>query len=219
MDELKGKAVIAQGGGPTAVINQSMVGAALECRKCGGEAVYVTSDVSDETQCRVLVEKAVDAFGRLDLLVNNAGLNVIARLEDYSNLDLFHHTMDVNFYGAVYCTYYALPHLIQSRGRIVVVSSLGGKVALPYNSPYISSKFALHGFSDSRYTACELDTDYFKQGPVRELANHVTCRDVAKGQIHPDSFDVFNGKVHITLCERVCAVTCSCYIGSLKVIL
>jgi len=95
------------------------------------------------------VEKTVAAFGKLDMLINNAGLAVIARLEDYSDLSLFHHAMEVNFYGAVYCTYYALPHLIRSQGRIVAVSSLGGKAPLPYNSPYIASKFALHGFFDS----------------------------------------------------------------------
>jgi short-subunit dehydrogenase len=57
--------------------------------------------------------------------------------------------MDVNFYGAVYCTFYALPYLIRSHGRMVAVSSLGGKAPLPYNSPYIASKFAMHGFFDS----------------------------------------------------------------------
>lgn len=122
---------------------------AVACRQAGGEALAVPTDVADETQCRALVEKAVAMFNRLDLLVNNAGLAVIARLEDYSDLSLFLHTMDVNFYGAVYCTYYALPHLIRSRGRIVAVSSLGGKAPLPYNSPYIASKFAMHGFFDS----------------------------------------------------------------------
>lgn len=91
----------------------------------------------------------METFGKLDMLVNNAGLAVIARLEDYSNLDLFRHTMDVNFYGAVYCTYYALPFLKQTKGRIVAVSSLGGKAPLPYNSPYIASKFAMHGLFDS----------------------------------------------------------------------
>jgi len=122
---------------------------AAACRQAGGEALAVPTDVADEAQCRALVEKTVDTFDRLDLLVNNAGLAVIARLEDYSDLDLFKHTMSVNFYGAVYCTYYALPHLIRSRGRIVAVSSLGGKAPLPYNSPYIASKFAMHGFFDS----------------------------------------------------------------------
>ena len=122
---------------------------ATACRQAGGEALAVPTDVADEAQCKTLVERAVAAFGRVDLLVNNAGLAVIARLEDYSDLDLFKHTMDVNFYGAVYCTYYALPHLIRSRGRIVAVSSLGGKAPAPYNSPYIASKFAMQGFFDS----------------------------------------------------------------------
>jgi len=119
------------------------------CRQAGGEALAVPTDVADQAQCRALVEKTVSTFDRLDLLVNNAGLAVIARMEDYSDLALFHHTMDVNFYGAVYCTYYALPYLIRSHGRIVAVSSLGGKAPLPYNSPYIASKFAMHGFFDS----------------------------------------------------------------------
>jgi short-subunit dehydrogenase len=122
--------------------------AAASCQ-AGGEALAVPTDVADESQCKALVEKTVEAFGRLDMLVNNAGLAVIARLEDYSNLDLFRHTMDVNFYGAVYCTYYALPFLKQTKGRIVAVSSLGGKAPLPYNSPYIASKFAMHGLFDS----------------------------------------------------------------------
>jgi len=122
---------------------------AEECHQRGGEALVVPTDLSDETQCKELVEKTITTFGRLDMLVNNAGLAVVARLEDYSNLDLFKHTIGVNFYGAVYCTYYALPYLKQSNGRIVAVSSLGGKMHAPYNSAYVSSKFAMHGFFDS----------------------------------------------------------------------
>jgi len=119
------------------------------CRQVGGEALAVPTDVADQAHCKALVEKTVAAFERLDMLVNNAGLTVIARLEDYSDLSLFQHTMEVNFCGAVYCTYHALPYLIRSRGRIVAVSSLGGKAPLPYNSPYIASKFAMHGFFDT----------------------------------------------------------------------
>jgi short-subunit dehydrogenase len=122
---------------------------AAACRQAGGEALAVPTDVADQAQCRALIEKTVAAFDGLDMLVNNAGLTVIARLEDYTDLSLFQHTIDVNFYGAVYCTYYALPHLIRSRGRIVAVSSLGGKAPLPFNSPYIASKFAMHGFFDT----------------------------------------------------------------------
>jgi len=122
---------------------------AAECRSSGGGVLVVPTDVSDESQCKRLVNKTMEAFGRLDMLINNAGLAVLARLEDYSNLDLFEHTLNVNFYGAVYCTYYALPYLKQSNGRIVAVSSLGGKMPAPYNSAYVSSKFAMHGFFDS----------------------------------------------------------------------
>ena len=114
---------------------------------------YIVSDGSDGGAAIVCVEGPYEPFitllRPLWLLVNNAGLAVIARLEDYSDLSLFHHTIDVNFFGAVYCTYYALPYLIRSRGRIVAVSSLGGLAPLPYNSPYIASKFAMHGFFDS----------------------------------------------------------------------
>jgi short-subunit dehydrogenase len=122
---------------------------ASECKSLGGEALALPTDVSDATQCKTLVEKTIATFGRLDMLINNAGMAVIARLEDYADLHLFQHTMDVNYHGAVYCTYYALPHLVRSGGRIVAISSLGGKVPLPYNSPYIASKFAMHGFFDS----------------------------------------------------------------------
>jgi len=122
---------------------------AAECRQRGGDVLVVPTDISDELQCKALVEKTIEKFGRLDLLINNAGLAVTALLEDFPNLDLFRHTMNVNFYGAVHCTYYALPHLAQSKGRILTISSLGGKAAIPYNTPYCASKYAMHGFYDA----------------------------------------------------------------------
>ena len=122
---------------------------AADCRQRGGEVLVVPTDVSDESQCKSLVEKTVAAFGKLDMLVNNAGLAASALFDEFPDLHLFRHTMDVNFYGAVHCTYYALPHLKQTKGRIVAMSSMGGKAALPYNTPYISSKYAMHGFYDA----------------------------------------------------------------------
>ncbi len=120
-----------------------------ECHQGGGEVLVVPTDVADELQCRNLVEKTVQTFGRVDMLINNAGMAVTALLQDFSSLDLFRKTMDVNLYGAVYCTYYALPYLKQTRGRIVAVSSLGGKATIPYNTPYCTSKFGMHGFFDA----------------------------------------------------------------------
>ena len=119
---------------------------AAECRALGGEALVVPTDVTDETQCKALVEKTVAAFGRLDLLIYSAGLAATALFDEFPDLKLFQYTVNVNFYGAVFCTYYAMPYLKQNKGRIVAISSLGGKVALPYNSPYCASKFALDGF-------------------------------------------------------------------------
>ena len=122
---------------------------AIDCRNVGGEALAVPTDVADQAQCRALVERTVAAFDRLDMLINNAGLAVIARLEDYTDLSLFQHVMGVNFYGAVFCTYYALPYLKHSKGRIVAISSVGGKAAIPYNTAYCASKYGLHGFYDA----------------------------------------------------------------------
>jgi len=122
---------------------------AEECQTRGAEALVVPTDVSDETQCKVLVEKTMATFGRLDMLINNAGLAVVTLFREYPDLHLFRHAMDVNFYGAVNCTYHALPYLMQTKGRIVTISSLGGKSGLPANTSYTASKYALHGFYDS----------------------------------------------------------------------
>lgn len=122
---------------------------AAECRSCGGDILVVPTDVGDEAQCKVLVERTIATFGKLDMLINNAGLAVTALLREYVDLCLFRHVMDVNFYGAVHCTYFALPYIMQSKGRIVTVSSLGGKGGLPFNTSYTASKYALHGFYDS----------------------------------------------------------------------
>ena len=122
---------------------------AEQCRPGGSDVLVVPTDVSNEAQCRRLIEKTIAAYGGLDMLINNAGLAASALFDEFPDLCLFKQTMDVNFSGAVYCTYYALPHLKKTHGRIVAVSSLAGKTAVPYNTPYCSSKYALHGFYDS----------------------------------------------------------------------
>lgn len=122
---------------------------AAECRGLGAEVLVIPTDVRDEAQCQALVEKTVTTFGRLDMLINNAGMAATALFADFADLSLFRQVMEVNFYGAVYCTYYALPHLKHTKGRCVFISSLGGIAAIPYNSPYCASKYGLHGFCDA----------------------------------------------------------------------
>jgi short-subunit dehydrogenase len=122
---------------------------AQECNNLGGSAIPVQTDVADQAQCQKLIEDTVQQFGRIDMLANNAGFSLVGKFEELPSLELFQQVMEVNFNGVVQCTYYALPYLKDTCGRIVNVSSLGGKLAIPYNTSYIASKFAVTGFSDS----------------------------------------------------------------------
>ncbi len=122
---------------------------AIECRQRGGQGLAIPTDVAEEAQCRRLIEKTCEEYGQIDMLVNDAGMAVGSALADLPDLKLFKQVLDVNFLGAVYCTYYALPHLKGTRGRLVNISSLGGKLAVPFNTSYCASKFAMMGFSDA----------------------------------------------------------------------
>jgi short-subunit dehydrogenase len=122
---------------------------AAECRARGVRAIAVPTDVGDEEKCGELVQRTVDEFGRLDTLVNNAGISMWARFDEVTDLSGFEALMRVNYLGSVYCTHHALPHLKRSRGRIVGVSSLTGKTGVPTRSGYAASKHAMTGFFDS----------------------------------------------------------------------
>jgi short-subunit dehydrogenase len=122
---------------------------AMACQQRGSKAIAIPTDVEDESRCRALIQRTQETYGRIDMLVNNAGMTVVSKLEDLPDLHLFKQVMDVNFYGTVYCTYYALPYLKETSGRIVNISSLGGVLAIPFNTSYSASKFAVNGFSDS----------------------------------------------------------------------
>jgi len=122
---------------------------AATCRARGAEALVVPTDVSDEASCRALVERTVGRFRGLDVLVNNAGMGMLARFEDVTDLSLYERLMRVNYLGSVYPTFYALPHLKSSRGQIVAVSSLAGLSGVPTRTAYAATKHAQIGFFDS----------------------------------------------------------------------
>ena len=122
---------------------------AAECRQSGAQAIAVHTDVTDPVQCQKLIETAVKTYGRIDVLINNAGTTMWTRLDEITDLSLFEKIMQVNYLGSVYCTFYALPHLKQSRGRLVSVNSLTGKAGVPTRTGYAASKHALVGFFDS----------------------------------------------------------------------
>src|SRR6202043_3916405 len=122
---------------------------AAACRERGGEALVVPTDVSQPGDCDRLVRQAVAAWGPLDALINNAGIDMIARFDEVADLQLFERLMRVNYLGYVYPTYYALPELRRSRGRLAAVSSLAGMTGVPTRTGYAASKHAIFGFFDS----------------------------------------------------------------------
>ena len=124
---------------------------AQDCRLAGAQAECVMTDVSQEAQCRRLIEKSQQVFGRIDALINNAGMSAQALLADVREQDLhwYEDLMRVNFWGALWCTHAALPHLKQSRGSIVAVSSLAGLVGVPGRNAYSATKFAMAGFFEA----------------------------------------------------------------------
>jgi NAD(P)-dependent dehydrogenase (short-subunit alcohol dehydrogenase family) len=122
---------------------------AAACRDRGGEALVVPTDVSQPGDCERLVRQAVATWGALDALINNAGIDMIARFDEVADLQLFERLMRVNYLGYVYPTYYALPELRRSRGRLVAVSSLAGMTGVPTRTGYAASKHAIFGFFDS----------------------------------------------------------------------
>ena len=122
---------------------------AAACRERGGLALVVPTDVSQQEQCQALIAHTIQEYGRLDTLINNAGRTMWSPLEDLQSLQPMEDVMRVNYFGSLYCTYYALPHLKLTQGRIVAVSSLAGKSGIPDRSGYAASKHAVTGFFDS----------------------------------------------------------------------
>jgi len=110
--------------------------------------LLVKTDVTNEQDCKNLIDRTIEEFGRIDILINNAGISMRALLENV-DLQVIRKVMDVNFWGTVYCTKFALPHLLASKGSLVGVISVGGYVGLPGRSGYSASKFAMRGFLDS----------------------------------------------------------------------
>src|ERR1700687_5953528 len=122
---------------------------AEECRALGASALSVKADVALERDCQTIVAAARLAFGRIDVLVNNAGMSMWARFEDIEDVSILERIMQVNYMGAVYCTHYALPHLRETRGRLVGISSIAGRVGVPTRTGYSAAKDAMVGFFDS----------------------------------------------------------------------
>lgn len=140
----------------------------------GGEVMVVRCDVSNKEDVHRMVEEVAARFGRIDVLVNNASILQVGPLETMSTDD-FEHILSINLLGAVYATLAVLPHMRrQAGGRILNITSLGGRVAIPRMLPYAVSKFAMRGFSE---------------GLAAELAkHHIQVTTVIPGLMRTGSF-------------------------------
>jgi short-subunit dehydrogenase len=119
------------------------------CAALGAQTLVVATDVSVQAQCQALIAAAVARFGRIDVLVNNAGRSAHALFEDVADLGWYEELMRVNLWGSVWCTHAALPHLKAARGSIVAVSSLAGLIGVPGRTAYGATKFAVAGFFEA----------------------------------------------------------------------
>ena len=108
-------------------------------------------DVSVERDNQLLVKNTIQEFGKIDILINNAGISMRALFEDIK-LDVFKKVMDINFYGTLYATKYCLPHILESKGSIVGISSINGYRGTPARTAYTASKYAMNGFFESLRT-------------------------------------------------------------------
>jgi dehydrogenase/reductase SDR family member 7B len=112
------------------------------------EVLFVKCDVSREEDCKNLISQTLKTYGKIDVLINNAGISMLALFND-CDLSVIKQIMDINFWGTVYCTKYALRYLLESKGSVAGVSSIAGYKGLPGRTGYSASKFAIRGFLES----------------------------------------------------------------------
>ncbi|WAL61732.1 SDR family NAD(P)-dependent oxidoreductase [Thermocoleostomius sinensis] len=129
--------------------SEQLATVANEIQALGRSALAVPTDVRLFEQVSTLINTALDKYGSIDVLVNNAGIYISGPVARFS-LDDWRQTIDTNLWGYIHTVHALLPHLLQQgSGTIVNVCSIGGKTAIPYLTPYTTSKFAITGFTEA----------------------------------------------------------------------
>jgi len=155
---------------------------ALRCRELGVQAIAVECDVTDDVSVESALARARAELGGLDILVANAGFGVGGNFDDLQLAD-YRRQFETNVFGVLRCAKFAAQDLRQSRGRLVVLGSVAGHIALPSSSPYSMSKFAVRAFADSlraEWTPWGVSVTLITPGFV---ASEIRRRDPA-GQLH-----------------------------------
>jgi short-subunit dehydrogenase len=125
---------------------KKLIATELELKKVGVNCIYVAADLAIPSDCERLISSCVEHFGKLDILINNAGIASRGRISE-TGPEAWEQTMRVNFNSAVNCSYFALPHLLKSKGSVIMVSSMAAKVGVPGHASYSASKMALTAYS------------------------------------------------------------------------
>jgi short-subunit dehydrogenase len=121
-------------------------------KELASDSLYTyTADVSKEDDCKNFIEQTIARLGKIDILINNAGISMRALFRD-ADLTVLKQLMDINFWGTVYCTKYALPSILANNGTVIGVSSIAGYRGLPARTGYSASKFAMQGFLEALRT-------------------------------------------------------------------
>ncbi|MGN6566485.1 MAG: SDR family oxidoreductase [Flavipsychrobacter sp.] len=144
-------------------------------------------DVSKEEDCKTFIKAVEEKWGRVDVLINNAGISMRALFED-ADLKVIKELMDINFWGTVYCSKYALPSIRQNKGVIVGVSSIAGYRGLPGRTGYSASKFAMQGFLEAlRTELLHTDTHVMWVSPGFTASNIRNVARSANGSIQGET--------------------------------
>ncbi len=114
----------------------------------GGDSLLIRCDVTKEEECKKMVDICLEKYGKLDILINNAGISMRAILEE-AETSVIRDVMEINFFGTVNCTKHALKPILAQKGSIVGVSSIAGYKGLPGRTGYSASKFAMQGFLEA----------------------------------------------------------------------
>ena len=126
---------------------------AAQCQRDGSKAIVASTDVTVEDDCRRLIAQTLEAYGRIDVLVNNAGISMHARFDEITDWSTWERLWRVNCMGTVNCTRFAWPHLKANPnrrgGQIVGINSLAGRTGVPGRTTYCASKFAQAGFLEA----------------------------------------------------------------------
>ena len=168
MDQIQGKVVVITGGsdGIGKALVELYLNKGAKVATCArnyeklyqlqsahtGKPLFIhATDVSKENDCRGFIDAVIKEFGTIDILINNAGVSMRALVQDV-DLDTIRRVMDINFWGTVYCTKFALEHIVKNKGTIVGVSSIAGYRGLPGRSGYSASKYAVNGWLEALRT-------------------------------------------------------------------